>query len=223
MGGAHGDEEAGGEEADGWRVDGGGGDAGEVGVWRPGTRLTVSGAGRPLTRATVGGWPWGNSTVRRRRKWAWDRASLWRPISSKRREPSPRNDGDGGDGIPDDIAEAAQAGEGGRDFIPVGMESYIFGGAEGDETLGCELHGTGVGDIELKGSAGSEGRGEGNSRFVELAGVVGVGVEGGDGEGDSAAGDANLFPLREEEICRGMRVRGALPSLRTVTRARTAI
>ena len=44
------------------------------------------------------------------------------------------------------------------------------------------VHGAGVGDVELKGGAGSERRGERDGGFVELAGVVGVGVEGGDGE-----------------------------------------
>ena len=35
--------------------------------------------------------------------------------------------GHAGDGIPDNIAESAQACERGADFIPVGVESCVFG------------------------------------------------------------------------------------------------
>ena len=41
----------------------------------------------------MGGWPWGNSTVRRRRNAVPDERSFCRPISSKRRAPSPRMTG----------------------------------------------------------------------------------------------------------------------------------
>ena len=63
---------------------------------------------------------------------------------------------------------------------------------------------------------------------MQLAGVVGVGVEGGDREGDVrdlAPGALTRMrsQLSEEEICSGMRVSGVWPSLRTVSRARTAM
>ena len=64
-------------------------------------------------RATVGGWPWGNSTVRRRRKWAPDEAQFVLADFVEEAGAVAEDDGDAGDGIPDDVAEAAQAGEGG--------------------------------------------------------------------------------------------------------------
>ena len=92
--------------------------------------MTESGRERPLMRATVGAWPWGNSTVRRRRKRAPLRRSLWEPISSKRRAPSPSMTGTLDDGVPDHVAKAAQAGEGEADLVPVGVEGDVVGCAD---------------------------------------------------------------------------------------------
>ena len=83
--------------------------------------------------------------------------------------------------------------------------------------------GTGVGDVELHGRAGRKWRGERDRCLVKLAGVVGVGVEGGDGEGYVVAGDADALPIeRRRDLQRNVGER-RLPSLRTVTSARTAI
>ena len=40
-------------------------------------------------------------------------------------------DGDAGDGVPDDVAKAAQAGEGETDLVPVGVEGEIVRRADG--------------------------------------------------------------------------------------------
>ena len=90
-------------------------------------------------------------------------------------------------GIPDDVAEAAQAGEVDADRVPVGVEGDVVGGADGEETLRGGGDGAGVGDVELEGCAGRERLGERDGGLVKLAGVVGVGVERGDGEGDVVA------------------------------------
>ena len=63
--------------------------------------------------------------------------------------------------------------------------------------MGGEGDNAGVGDVEREGLAGGERRGKEDDDFVQLAGVVGVGVDGGDVEGDSWAavcGDANVLP-----------------------------
>jgi hypothetical protein len=46
------------------------------------------------------------------------------------------DDGDAGDGIPDDVAEAAQAGEVDADLVPIGVEGDVVGGSDGEEALG---------------------------------------------------------------------------------------
>ncbi len=74
------------------------------------------------------------------------------------------DDGDGGDGIPDDVAEAAQAGKVGGDFVPVGVEGEGLRRAEGDEALGAGRDDAGVDGVELKACAGRERCGEGERR-----------------------------------------------------------
>ena len=132
------------------------------------------------------------------------------------------DDGNAGDGIPDDVAEAAQAGEGGVDLVPVGVEGDVVRGADGEQALGVDGDGAGVGDVELQGGAGGEGLGESDGGFVELAGVVGVGVEGGDGKGDVVEVDADALPVERGGDLQGNVGEGGLLSLRTVRRARTA-
>ncbi len=66
--------------------------------------------------------------------------------------------------------------------------------------MGGEGDSAGVGDVELEGLAGGERGGERDDGFVQLAGVVGVGVDGGDVEGDVVSlavggGDANALPV----------------------------
>ena len=53
----------------------------------------------------------------------------------------------------------------------------------------------GIGDVELEGCAGRERLGEGDGRLVQLAGVVDVGVERGDGERRIRPCDANALPV----------------------------
>ncbi len=119
------------------------------------------------------------------------------------------NDGNAGGGIPDDVAETAEAGEVDADLVPVGVESDVCGRADGDEALRGLRDGAGVGDIELESCAGSEGSGERNRGFVKLAGVVHVGVESGDGEGDIAAVEADAFPVeRGRDLQRDVGERG---------------
>src|SRR5580658_8057354 len=104
------------------------------------------------------------------------------------------DDGDAGDGVPDDVAEAAEAGEVGGDLVPVRVEGYVVRGADGEEALGAGGDGAGVSDVKLEGCAGGERRGEGDGGFVELAGVVGVRVEGGYGEGCVACAETDALP-----------------------------
>ena len=90
-------------------------------------------------------------------------------------------------GIPDDVAEAAQAGEVDADGVPIGVEGDVVGGSDGEEALRRLGDGAGVGDVELEGCAGGERLGERDGGLVKLAGVVDVGVERGDGEGGVVA------------------------------------
>ncbi len=83
----------------------------------------------------------------------------------------------------------------GGDFVPVGVEGERLRRTEGDEALGAGRDDAGVDGVELEAGAGRERRGERDSGLVELAGVVGVRVERGHGEGDAAAGEADLFPV----------------------------
>ena len=65
-----------------------------------------------------------------------------------------KDDRDAGDGIPNDVAEAAQAGESRGDFIPIGVKRDSFGRADGDEAPGGWSDGPGIGHVELQSSAG---------------------------------------------------------------------
>ena len=137
-------------------------------------------------RATVGALPWGNSTVRRRRKCAPERRSLCSPISSKRRAPSPRMTGTLETGYQTTLPKPRRPVKSDADLVPVGVEGDFFGGSDGEQALGAGGDDAGVGDVKLQACAGRERLGERDGGFVQLAGVVGVGVERGDGEGDVA-------------------------------------
>ncbi len=98
-----------------------------------------------------------------------------------------------GDGIPEDIAEAAQGGDegggcgvgatgaggvgAGADGVPVGVEGLGGGRADAFEAGGVDGDGAGVDGVEGDGGAGREGCGEGEDDFRGAAGVVGVGVD----------------------------------------------
>ena len=106
-----------------------------------------------------------------------------------------QDNGNAGDGIPDDVSKPAQPGEVDGDRVPVGVKGRVIGCADGDEALGGLRDGAGVGDVELKSCAGSERSSERDGSFVKLAGVIDVGVERSDGESDVVAGEANGFPI----------------------------
>jgi hypothetical protein len=180
---ADGNEEAGALKAEGLAAVVGGGDAGDFLVEVLGDGDGERG-GMAVDEGYGGRRPWGNSTVRRRRKCAPARRSLWVADFVEEAGAVAEDDGDAGDGIPDDVAEAAQAGEGGGGSGPSrsgGLRRRGFRWYE--EALGVGGDGAGVGDVKLEGGAGGERLGEGDGGFMELAGVVGVGVEDGDGEG----------------------------------------
>ena len=105
------------------------------------------------------------------------------------------NDGDAGDRIPDHVAEAAQAGEGNADAVPVRAEGDVVGGADDEQALGGLGDSAGVSDVKLDALAGAERAWERDGCLVQLAGVVGVGVEGGDRECGVAAENANALPV----------------------------
>ncbi len=65
-----------------------------------------------------------------------------------------------GNGIPDDVAEASEAGEVDADCVPVSMEGDISGRADVGEALRGLGDDAGVGDVELERGAGSEWLGE---------------------------------------------------------------
>ena len=169
---------------------------------------TLRAAGWPLMTATVGGWPWGNSMVRRRREARAGEAELVPAHLVEDARAIAEQGGDGRYGVPDDVAEAAQAGEGGVDGVPVGVEGEVLWGADGEEALGVGLDDAGVGGVDLEGCAGRERSGEGDDGFMELAGVVDVGVEGGLLERSVVefrirAGDADLLPIERRGELQG--------------------
>jgi hypothetical protein len=105
-------------------------------------------------RATLGVLPRGNSTAKRRRNCAPAMRSLCSPISSNRRAPSPRMTGTLETGYQTTFAEAAQAGEGDADAIPIGAQSdCILRSADDEQALGGLREWlAGVGGIELDAS-----------------------------------------------------------------------
>ena len=105
------------------------------------------------------------------------------------------DDGNTGDGIPDNVAEAAQAREFGADAVPVGVERDIVGGADDHESLSGEVDCAGVGHVELEGGAGGKWLRERDRGFVEAAGVVGVGVQSSDGKRDVLEIDTDAVPV----------------------------
>src|SRR6266568_3909172 len=104
------------------------------------------------------------------------------------------NDGNARNRIPNDIAKAAQTGERGADLVPVGMKSRVFGSSDREEALGGGGDRPGIGDVELEGRAWGKRLRQRDGSLMKLAGVVGVGVEGGDGKGHIAAADTNPLP-----------------------------
>ena len=110
-----------------------------------------------------------------------------------------------GDGIPDHVAKAAQARERGVDAVPVGVQGHVLGSADGDEALIVSGDGAGVGDVKLKDGAGGEGLRQRDRGLVQLAGMVGVGVERGYLQRNVLAQNADALPgERGRELERDM-------------------
>ena len=124
-----------------------------------------------------------------------DMRSLCSPISSKTRAPSPRITGTLETGYQTTLPKPR------RPVKSTAMESQSVCSAassrraDSDEALRGLRNGAGVGDVELNVRAGGERGSEGDSGFVKLAGVIDVGIEGGDGEDVIAAGEANALPI----------------------------
>ena len=204
---ADGDEEAGGLKAEGRAVEGGRGDAGDFG---PRCRLgDGERRGMAVDEGDGGRLAVGKLDGEVQAEVRAGHAQLVLAHLVEEARAVAEDDGNAGDGVPDDIAEAAQAGEGDADLVPVGVEGHVVGGSDGEQALRRLGDGAGVGDVELEGCAGGERRGERDGGFVQLAGVVGVGVERGDGEGDVAAGDADALPVeRRGDLQRNVGERG---------------
>ena len=106
------------------------------------------------------------------------------------------NYGRRGGGVPYHVAKAAQAGEVGVDRVPIGVQRHILRSADGEQTLRRLGNCAGVGDVELQRCAGRERGGEFDCGLVKLAGVIGVGVERGDGVESVRGGDADALPVQ---------------------------
>ena len=139
-----------------------------------GAAETASGMGWPLTRATAGDWPDGVSTVRARRKCAPVRRSLWLPISSKRRAPSPRMTGIDETGYQTTLPKPRRPVKSGAMRSQSDCSAISSGVPIACRRLAESGDDAGVGNVELEGCAGGERGGQRDSCFVELAGVVGV-------------------------------------------------
>ena len=142
-------------------------------------------SGMAVDERDVGAWPWGNSTVRCRRKWRSGQAQLVFADLVEEARAIAEDDGDAGDGIPDHVAEATQASE----ATPMPSQSEWRATSSGVPMASRRWadcgDGAGVGDVELDACAGSERLGKRDGGFVQLAGMVGVGVERGHGKGTS--------------------------------------
>ena len=176
----------------------------------------------PLISATVGDVAGGNSTVRRKSEACAGHAQLVLTHFVKDARAVAENDGNAGDGVPDDVAEAAQAGEVDVDRVPIGMESNVRRRADDDKALRRLGDGAGVGDIELESCAGSEGRSERNGGLVKLASVVESELSVAMVKATSLP-QADALPIERRRNLQRYMASGDLPSLRTVRRARTAI
>ena len=104
--------------------------------------------------------------------------SFCSPISSKSRAPSPRITGTLDTGYQTTLPKPRRPVKANADLVPVGVQGDVVGRADGEQALRIGRDLAGVGDVELEVAPGASG-GERDRRFVQLAGVVGVGVERG--------------------------------------------
>jgi hypothetical protein len=128
-GGADGDEEAGGFEAEGFAAAVGGGDAG--GGFRVVGRVGDGERGGMAVDEGDGGGGRGELDGEAEAEVGAGEAELVLADFVEEAGAVAEDDGDAGDGVPDDVAEAAQAGEVGADAVPVGVEGDVVGGADG--------------------------------------------------------------------------------------------
>ena len=192
-GGTVGDEEAGRAEAEELRIEEGGGDAGRLDRGQVGV---VADGGERLAAAAEEG---GVGRVARVLDGETEAdgcggvAQAGVAHGLKETRAVAEEDGRRGGGKPEDVAESAQGGEGGRDGVPVGGECLVVGRANAGEAFGRGRDCAGVERDEGEGRAGSEWTRERDDGFVHQAGVVGVGVDEAGGErkrSGSAAGNA---------------------------------
>jgi hypothetical protein len=119
------------------------------------------------------------------------------------------HDGGAHDGVPNHVAKAAQAGEGEADLVPIGVQGEAVWSADGLQALGGEGDDAGISGVELDGLTGQERGVEGDGGLVQLAGVVGVGVDGGCLKRNVVGVDANALPVeRGGDLQRNMGERG---------------
>ena len=106
-----------------------------------------------------------------------------------------QHDRSAGDRIPDHVAKAAEAGKRKADLIPVRVKRHVFWRADGYQPLGGERDHARVSRVELEGLARRERSGKRHDCLVQLAGVVGVGIDGVYLEGNIFCADANVLPI----------------------------
>ena len=104
----------------------------------------------------VGAWSRGKLDREAKAKLGSDRAKLLPADFVEEARSIADDDGNADDGIPDNIAEAAQTGECGIDLVPVGVGCRVLWGSNGNQAARSGGNGAGVGDVELKRSARSE-------------------------------------------------------------------
>ena len=113
-----------------------------------------------------------------------------------------------GDRVPDDVAKAAQAGEIDADPVPVRVQRHIVRGSNDQQPLGGRSDRAGVGDVQLQAGSRCKRLGKQHSRLMQLARMVGVGIECGHGKGDVFDVDANPLPVeRGGDLKRDVRQR----------------
>ena len=152
VGGADGDKEAGGLEAQGRAAGVGGGHAGDllVLIEEAAGSVTASGDGVAVDEGDGGRLAVGELDGEAQAEARAGQPQLVLADLVEEARAVAQKDGNAGDRVPDHIAKAAQAGEGEADLVPVGVQRQVFGGADGEQALGGERDRAGVGDVELE-------------------------------------------------------------------------
>ena len=79
--------------------------------------------------------------------------------------------------------------------VPIRVERYVAGRADRYHPLSGERDCAGVCRVELESLAGREKRGKRNDCLMQLAGVVGVGINGGYLKGNVLCAETNVLPI----------------------------